>query len=303
MLEVYAYNAGKGDCIRLHFAGTHNIFIDSGVSQFGTTFKGLCDNIIAAGETLDVLILTHVDDDHIGGILSNLKKRSYICPFKEVWMNNYADTVSFGDRRLSVQQNNEVYAELLRRGVIVHEMKKGNTKNIAGATIETIWPDSIPRPDIRVQKDTNLTRHNDYRFTLSTLANRRIVKHDRSINNKKSIVFKFTYDDHKLLFTGDAWAVDVIKAAGEYDLIKMPHHGSAGNICEAYPKALKASNFLICTDGSSHPDKQTIAKLEHWYGKINIYSPTAWWNNGFFVDSDKTHKINYYKKDGLVISW
>ena len=27
MLEVYAYNAGKGDCIRLRFTGMHNIFV------------------------------------------------------------------------------------------------------------------------------------------------------------------------------------------------------------------------------------------------------------------------------------
>lgn len=87
MFEVYTYNAGKGDCIRLHFAGTHNIFIDSGVTRFAPVFRLQCDRIKQSGETLDALILTHVDDDHIGGILANLRRAGYRCPFIEVWMN------------------------------------------------------------------------------------------------------------------------------------------------------------------------------------------------------------------------
>ena len=84
MLEVYTYNAGKGDCVRLRFAETHNIFIDTGVTRFAHSFKRICDQIIAAGETLDAIILTHVDDDHIGGILANLRFSTYKCPFHEV---------------------------------------------------------------------------------------------------------------------------------------------------------------------------------------------------------------------------
>ncbi len=77
MLEVYTYNAGKGDCIRIHFAESHNIFIDTGVTAFAHEFKRICDEIISMGETLDVLILTHVDDDHIGGILANLRQNEF----------------------------------------------------------------------------------------------------------------------------------------------------------------------------------------------------------------------------------
>ena len=123
MLEVYTYNAGKGDCVRLRFAETHNIFIDSGVTRFASKFKQICDSIIAAGETLDVLILTHVDDDHIGGILANLRFDAYECPFREVWMN-YDGVASASDANLSTRQNNEVAARLITRGVpIKHTLK------------------------------------------------------------------------------------------------------------------------------------------------------------------------------------
>ena len=57
MLEVFAYNAGKGDCIRIHYAGTHNIIIDSGVMRFSPNFKRICDSVIQERETLDALLI------------------------------------------------------------------------------------------------------------------------------------------------------------------------------------------------------------------------------------------------------
>ena len=54
MLQVFTYNAGKGDCIRLRFAESHNIFIDTGVIRFSATFQRICNQIRLAGESLDV---------------------------------------------------------------------------------------------------------------------------------------------------------------------------------------------------------------------------------------------------------
>ena len=130
-----------------------------------------------------------------------------------------------------------------------------------------------------------------------------IDSHDTSQNNRNSIVFTFCYGDHAILFTGDAWAEDVMRAEGSYDLIKLPHHGSVKNISEDYPSAIRSNNFLLCADGVDHPDKQTIAKLEKWYGNINIFSPCDWWERDFFVENDKEHGIRYFKKEGLVIEW
>ena len=46
MLQVFNYNAGKGDCIRLRYTGLagtpHNILIDSGVIRFGLEFEAIC---------------------------------------------------------------------------------------------------------------------------------------------------------------------------------------------------------------------------------------------------------------------
>lgn len=301
MLEVYTYNAGKGDCIRLRYAESHNIFIDSGVTRFAPKFKLICNQIIAAGETLDVLILTHVDDDHIGGILASLRFDTYNCPFHEVWMN-YDGAASSSDTNLSTKQNNEVAARLIARGVPIKHTLKDDKRTVAGAKIQVLWPmKQKTEPELR--RDTSLAHHNDYGQSLSHLAGEPIKVRDGSQNNKNSIVFTFSFENHRLLFTGDAWAEDIVRAAGFFDLVKLPHHGSVRNISEQYPASFQASSFLICTDGVDHPDKQTIAKLEKWYGSINIYSPSAWWKQAYFVDDDRAHKIKYFQKEGLVIAW
>lgn len=303
MIEIYSYNAGKGDCIRIRFADTHNIFIDSGVIRFAPAFNQLCEKIKHSGETLDALILTHADDDHIGGILGNLRRAGYHCPFSEVWMN-HSGAVSTGDRTLSVQQNNEVYARLVEQNICIRALYKGDHRELAGAVIDTYWPESNSSETTKQQyRETPLARHRDYRFSLSELAEMNLPARDSSSNNKQSIVFAFSFDGHRILFTGDAWAEDVIRAEGTYDLVKLPHHGSARNIADAFRGNIQSSNYLICTDGNAHPDKQTIAKLEKWYGEINIYSPVAWWKSGFFSEGDEKHKINYYQKEGLVITW
>ena len=308
MLQLYAYNAGKGDCIRIRFAETHNIIIDSGVIRFAPKFNQLCREIISSGQTLDALILTHVDDDHIGGFLANLRLNSYQCPFNEVWMNydGAGSTRSATlDANLSTRQNNEVVARLKERNVPIRQMYVGDRTLLHGAQIDVVWPEksSLTQGSSVMRSDTPLACHTDYRQSLTQLAEAPIKVHDTSCNNKNSIVFTFTYDSRRLLFTGDAWAEDIVRAKGRYDLIKVSHHGSVRNISEDFKIKLISENFLICTDGISHPDKQTIAKLEKWYGAINIYSPVAWWERGYFVADDKQHKINYYQKEGLVIAW
>ena len=305
MLQVFTYNAGKGDCIRLRFAESHNIFIDTGVIRFSATFQRICNQIRLAGESLDALILTHVDDDHIGGILGALRHTTYRCPFNEVWMNHSGNTVS-GDRTLSVQQNDEVYSRLMQQRITVRRLHEGDCIRIAGAVINVYWPrnnTSISGMKLREYRESQLARHCDYSIPLSVLAGKKLPSHDTSQNNKNSVVFSFSYDNHSLLFTGDAWAEDVVKAKGNYDLVKLPHHGSARNISESYKDSIQSANFLVCTDGSGHPDKQTIAKLEKWFGEINIFSPTAWWKQGYFCGNDRSHSICYYQKEGLVIEW
>lgn len=304
MLQIFNYNAGRGDCMRLRYVGAsgnfRNIIIDTGVMRFGNRLAGICAEMSAAGECVDALILTHVDDDHIGGLLSNLRRNENL-PVTEVWMN-HGDVIS-SQTELSVRQNDEVYTRLIKCGIPVKPAVAGNTFETDGAVFRILWPvESALHREKNVQDSVPLGRTSDYGYSFRELMALPIKYSDTSVNNHASIVFEFIYRDCRMLFTGDAWSADVLANIkdGNYDLVKLPHHGSVKNISEEWSGRVNCRNYIICTEGLRHPDKQTIAKLLKWYGNINIYGSVNWWSR-FLTEEDQKYKVHFV--EGEEILW
>lgn len=101
--------SGKGDCIHLRFIGDsatpHNIIIDSGPTSTAGEFRKLLSVIKATGEMLDALIITHYDDDHIGGILKVGDPG-----FQDIYFNAYDMTEESAN--LSALQNQRLFHSL-----------------------------------------------------------------------------------------------------------------------------------------------------------------------------------------------
>lgn len=271
--------------------------------RFSSTLRSLCEDILRSGESLDLLVLSHVDDDHIGGIL-RLLRQGWECPFVEVGMN-HAGMASHGDSPLSVRQNDEVYSRLVSQGVRVSTMLAGCRIDIGGGFIDVLSPHELAAYER--EGDVPLGMMSDRRTPLSVLEKADIIRRDRSVNNKNSVVFTFEFEGRRILLTGDAWSKNIVSSltggVHKFDLVKLPHHGSVANMSEEYASLIYCEDFLICADGRSHPDKQTIAKLASWYGRVNVYSPTDWWSQDFFIPEDDRTCINLVHKEGLVIAW
>ena len=59
-------------------------------------------------------------------------------------------------------------------------------------------------------------------------------------------------------------------------------------------------SYIICTDGISHPDKQTIAKLLKWNEEITVYGSTDWWKRMLIAeDKEKLEKIHFVRGEYL----
>lgn len=303
MLEFYTYNAGKGECIRVKFGGSHNIIVDTGITRFATNFIKICEVIKSNHESLDAVIITHMDDDHLGGALFAARNKQLL-NIKEIWLNcNKSITEKRDNTPLSANQNNQLYSLMVSQGIPVRSVIKGDYLNIGGAEIVILWPPKDIAENVYCEtNNTKLSYFSDHDQKLSVLAEKDITTFDSSQSNRASIVFTFRYENKKILFSGDAWGDDIINSISDYnyDMIKLPHHGSIRNLNDDW-KRIKCTNYMICTDGKSHPDKQTIAKLNKWNGDINIYSPSDWWSNDFFLDDDAKEGIHCFKQDGVPI--
>ena len=100
-IKVRVLQANHGDCILVSHEGQDGVFnllIDGGNSA---TFKrgaparhkgalcALLDELKEKGQCIDLAILTHIDDDHIGGFLKAFKAPGYLSEMvKSIWFNS-----------------------------------------------------------------------------------------------------------------------------------------------------------------------------------------------------------------------
>lgn len=288
-LSISTIRSGKGDCIHLRFVGVsgnpHNIIIDSGPTSTAGEFRNLIRTILAKSEKLDCLIITHYDDDHIGGIL---KVGDH--GFQDIYFNAYSGAEE--TENLSAIQNQRLFHSL--PSTKVHSsVLAGDRIVIDGAEIVIHAPtkESLARAMVKMQDaDVQLSATSDWGKPFDKLMEEQYPSSDTSIANQASIVFSFEYQATRLLFCGDAWADSI--PSGKFDIVKLPHHGSIRNISDELLSGIDTKMFLICADGTSHPNKKTIAKLLRKYGSITVYCNYSWWVNGFLLKEDMKYIEN-----------
>lgn len=284
-ISIATIRSGKGDCIHLHI-NNQNVIIDTGPTSFAGEFRKLCNDILSSGESLDVLIISHYDDDHIGGIL-----RTGDIGFKSVYFNVYTGTEE--NAYLSAIQNQRLFY-LLDRTVVHTPVLEGDSINLSGLKITVCSPNEqlliSAEREMKKSEIGFLSGKRDWEYTLDELMRKEYPAADTSISNKASIVLIIEDNKHRFLFCGDAWSDNI--PGGSFELIKLPHHGSIRNISDKLLERIECHKFLICADGTRHPNKQTIAKLLSHYGYITIYSNYNWWDKGFLRDEDKKYITN-----------
>lgn len=251
--------------------------------------------MVAAGGELDLLVVTHIDQDHIGGVLA-------LCDDEEVpdeivkqfWFNSgeliaaYLDTPVDERREVTFQTIGES-TRSLKQGITLETFLKqsgrwhdqpvmqGQSYEMGGAKIWVVAPSEEKlkelNEDWQVEVGTS-TRgvSNDYDESLEELAQRR-EREDRSVPNGSSIAFLFEYQSRRVLLLGDAHSSDVIEGLArlgydaahrlEVDAVKLSHHGSKASNLSALWDVVSTRQYLISTDGSRYglPNKEALARI------------------------------------------
>ncbi|MGP9518135.1 ComEC/Rec2 family competence protein [Psychrobacter sp. AOP7-C1-14] len=106
MFKITMYKADNGDCISIQTENTF-VLIDGGTAQSFDTWK---ESIVGQFEKIDLLIITHIDNDHTNGIIKLLEAEG--CPeIEQVYFNGVEqlfsalDDTDKPDRRVDIKLN------------------------------------------------------------------------------------------------------------------------------------------------------------------------------------------------------
>lgn len=289
-VQVELLKASYGDCIfiNINYDGkTFIIMIDGGPAysyqhkERGRIKAGVLQDKLyelkSKGNAIDLLIITHVDEDHIGGIKAWFEHDFPTSDFvREVWIN---DDIEIEDVT-NLQNTSAKAASLIsmlrdKRMPSCDKLVTGVTKSYDWGRIIVLAPSVTDHNVITHDIEKNLKNADNDNYGLSI---REILKEDykRDIvtpENDASVAILLQLNDGENdLFLGDANIDTVINAIKDEDRIEKPlhckwvklsHHGSKNNFDPKLLNYVKADRYIFSTDGSyyGHPDKEVLAQL------------------------------------------
>lgn len=128
-IEIKSFPASKGESFLIQLKGgkNTNILIDCGYVSTAKLIIEEINQIISRGEKLDLIVLTHIDNDHINGARDVLK---YIVDNKvnigEIWYNDYIKIV--GNKYLESKLPQEIEHYIDRLSEIEYKNEPGINK-------------------------------------------------------------------------------------------------------------------------------------------------------------------------------
>jgi beta-lactamase superfamily II metal-dependent hydrolase len=304
MFTIHMLDAAQGDCLWVEFGDANapkRILIDAGIAgTYTRQLRPKIEDVIEreGGLAFELFVVTHIDDDHIGGALRFLDEAGALgVEIGEVWFNGYDHLV----RGFLGSEQGEKLSELIVRGgwnwntsfdgkaVVVEDDGELPVVDVAGMQLTLLSPTWDKLEKLREAWDKELLEKNLVRgemFSddeavlgkkgflgeeLDVLAAVEFEQDPRPANGS-SIAFLAEYDGVRVLFGADAHPSVLLESAARAPFdgtpvplhaFKLPHHGSRNNVSIEMLEMFPADHYLVSTDGSrhDHPDREAIARV------------------------------------------
>jgi beta-lactamase superfamily II metal-dependent hydrolase len=285
------------------------------------------DEEIRAGEAavaVDLVVCTHIDDDHIAGV-----ERLYGClsgngrcaddgekvEAKRLWFNSFSKLmgeVSIEDavvEQLSVSQGEHLTSFAQAAGATINQGAPGQLvavgqlpKGFAPAAVTITNPD---RKALEKLKKTWLadvkTKGKKAAAEPSATGGEVKIRADTSAANLSSIVMLIEVFGRKILLTGDQRGDHVLEGliktkkakAGKLhvDILKVPHHGAIGNNQKEFVAAVTADTYVFSANGKDqNPDPPVLAMYAAEARKDRKFT-MAFTNGALVYEKDKNGKM------------
>ena len=227
--KVVFLDIGQGDSI-LFQRGRQQVLVDGGADT--TVLMRLAEEMPWQDRRVDVVVATHPDKDHMGGVFEVVKRY-------EVGLVLLSPAP--GSSQLQESWLNELQRDLAARNIEVRFATRGQHLALDGLTFSVLaaWPELVA------------SLHGE--------------------TNDGSIVMRADYGDLSVLLTGDAELMEerALVAADtdgklRVDVLKVGHHGSKGSTSAAFLDAVRPKLAAISVGANNsygHPTARTLGRL------------------------------------------
>lgn len=288
---MVALDVGQGSALVIKTA-TRTLVFDTGVRHGPDADEGartLVPYLRASGvRSVDVMVVSHADTDHAGGVLSLLKavavRQSY---------------TSFAlDAHLAKSQRLLGESQAVDMPLAMTPCAYGSTWSVDGVTFSFLWPLSELQPEPRRAAPEAL-RPPAEKKVLSTSGQR----------NRNACVLQVQGRHHSVLLTGDIGAAEerrlLARGLGSTDVVVAAHHGSRFSSSAAFVQATQPAHVISQNGWQNrygHPapavQKRWEAAGAHfwrtdWHGALTVNSTAA----GLTVNAERLQHRRYWQRN------
>lgn len=303
MFTIELLPAQRGDCLWLTYGeppDLHHVIVDAGPSE---TIQLLVEELERRlgglgrrANRVELLAISHIDADHIQGVVSLLSEPKRLRLFRDVWFNGFKHLPTpptlgapDGERLTKLLESNlrrwnrrfdggpvvvpddgDLPQIKLAGGLeltLLSPTPKGLTRLVPKWERECEKAGLIPGKGAAVPRSWQ--REGILGFNPDQLA-RRDYSRDRAAGNGSSIAFVARYGRASVLCAADAHA-EVLEASLDrlgpgphsFTAVKLSHHGSARNLSPALLSKIRSKHWLVSTNGARfhHPDMAALARV------------------------------------------
>jgi beta-lactamase superfamily II metal-dependent hydrolase len=304
-IALEALPAAYGDCLWVECLREHGrpwrMVIDGGPPETAAVLAARVESLPAAECAIDLVVVTHIDSDHIGGLLP-LLERSDIT-IGDVWFNalpqlpdeerrltrsvaqgedlvklltgiTRADPLPWNrvvDGEAIVTQGDRAFCELVPTGGPRITLLSPTPKRLIA--LRRAWEATLVRLKRGESEELEPPAPAEPLDDLATLAATKTAN-DTSVPNGSSIAFLLEHRGASCLFGADAfptvlggalWALANARGGKpiNVDAIKVPHHGSQKNVVAKVFELVPAGHYIVSTNGDrfGHPDDVAVARV------------------------------------------
>lgn len=317
-LEIRNVSVGQGDCALIWGEEVPVIMIDGGSSDIKQVSKYRIVPVLKSNgfNVIDYCVLTHLDMDHISGVLEILGDRMLGIKIRNVIISeaSYANAIS---------QKEDNYGQLIDAinncGSKLLVMAAGDKLTFDSVELTCIHPGAVgDEGNLFMGNDTRNGTSNDIsnepNSVLSNGSNMLGMRNMATDANENSIVLRLdkldsrngyiddesSYYNKKIVFTG-LFTGDIGETTEKYlcdskmlskvNYLKVAHHGSRYSSTEAFLQSVEPDLAVISVGVNNtygHPHKETLDRLDEFVPKSRIYRTDECGQVSIVVSGDKT---------------